>query len=194
MGRPDLTEVRTTEILDAFERCVARYGLAGSSLERVAEEAGMKRSILRHYIGNRDDLIHALVDRVVSKYRGYLQTFVDSISEDRRVEQLLKFFFPDEPLETTDGILVVEALIAAGDEYPRVRQIMAEYIDDLVSITAQQLRLEYPSATRQQCWNVAYGVVSICFNQDSLSPLGLPRKYLSAARSCSRGLIESLAH
>ena len=54
MGRPDLTEVRTAEILDAFERCVARFGLEGSSLERDAEEAGMKRSILRHYIGNRN--------------------------------------------------------------------------------------------------------------------------------------------
>ena len=41
MGRPNLTEVRTSEILDAFERCVARFGLEGSSLERVAEEAGI---------------------------------------------------------------------------------------------------------------------------------------------------------
>ena len=38
MGRPSLTEVRTVEILDAFERCVARYGLEGSSLERIAED------------------------------------------------------------------------------------------------------------------------------------------------------------
>ena len=60
MGRPNLTEVRTAEILDAFERCVARYGLEGSSLERVAEEAGVKRSILRHYIGNRDEMITGL--------------------------------------------------------------------------------------------------------------------------------------
>ena len=194
MGRPDLTEVRTAEILDAFERCVARFGLEGSSLEAVAEEAGMKRSILRHYIGNRVDLIDALAERVVAKYRSYVQAFIDSVSEKRRIEQLLAFFFPDKPIETAESILVVEALIAAGDAYPRVRNLMSEYVEELVSITGQQLRLAYPNSTRQQCWNVAYGVVSICFNQDSLWPLELPAKYLNAAKTCSRRLIESLGN
>ena len=85
MGRPDLTETRTTEILDAFERCVGRYGLDGSSLERIAEEAGMKRSILRHYVGNRTDLIHALTDRVVAGYRSQLQAFMDTLTDDGRI-------------------------------------------------------------------------------------------------------------
>jgi hypothetical protein len=30
------------------------FGLEGSTLERVAEHAGMKRSVVRHYLGNRD--------------------------------------------------------------------------------------------------------------------------------------------
>ena len=35
-----------------------------SSLEKVADQAGMKRPIIRHYVGNRDDLILALTERV----------------------------------------------------------------------------------------------------------------------------------
>ena len=87
--------------------------------------------------------------------------------------------------------MVVEALIAAGDNYPSVKELMLEYIDELVQGTAKELRSAYPNAASRHCWRVAYGIVSICFNQESLSPLGLPPKYLKAARSCSKVLIQS---
>lgn len=192
MGRPDLTAVRTAEILDAFEQCVARFGLEGSSLERVAEEAGMKRSILRHYVGNREDLVQALADRVVSKFRRRFDEFRESISESSQPAQLLEFFFPKQPLESTESILVVEALIAASGEYPAVQTLMLGYIDDLVSGTASELQTAFPESGRTRCWEVAYGVVSICFNQESLSPLGLSPRYLRSARNCSKLLLESL--
>ena len=38
MPRPSVKAERTEEILDAFERCVARYGVEGSTLERIAEQ------------------------------------------------------------------------------------------------------------------------------------------------------------
>jgi hypothetical protein len=69
---------------------------------------------------------------------------------------------------------------------------MFDYVEHLVEQIAGQLRLEYPTATRSRCWNVAYGVVGICFNQESLSPLRLPNPYLKVARKCSESLIRSL--
>ena len=64
MARPDLSAERSEQILDAFSRCVARSGLDAVSLEEVAGEAGVRRSIIRHYIGNRDDLVAAFLDRL----------------------------------------------------------------------------------------------------------------------------------
>ena len=67
MPRPSVKTERTAEILDAFERSVARFGVEGSTLERIAEEAGLRRSLLRHYVGNRDDLLDALVERFLER-------------------------------------------------------------------------------------------------------------------------------
>ena len=158
----------------------------------MAEEAEMKRSILRHYVGNREDMIHALAERVVAKYRAYLQMFTDAVTPDQRIEQLIGFFFRDQPLETTESVLVIEAMIAAGDQYTKVREMMLGYVEDVVSMAADQLRQAFPTAARQQCWSVAYGVISVAFNQESLTPLQLPPKYLNAARDCARRLIDSL--
>ncbi|MGZ0173603.1 MAG: TetR/AcrR family transcriptional regulator [Planctomycetales bacterium] len=192
MGRPNLTEVRTSEILDAFEHCVARYGLEGSSLERVADEANMKRSILRHYIGNRDDLVNALAERVVTNFRTGLQAFFTDTAKRDRIGRVLAFLFPKQPSGSTESILVVEALIAAGDRYPNVRQLMLAYVEDLIQQIAKELAAAYPAATNQRRWAVAYGLVSICFNQESLAPLEVPGKYLKAARSSARILVQSL--
>lgn len=57
MARASLVEKRKPEILEAFARCIGRYGVAGTSLEAIAAAAGMRRSILRHFVGNREQLL-----------------------------------------------------------------------------------------------------------------------------------------
>ena len=193
MGRPDLTEKRTAEILDAFERCVGRFGLEGSTLERIAEEAGMKRSILRHYIGNRDALVVTLAKHVIAKYRSQLDELTKSLSADKRMEQLIQFLLPNQTQTTTEGILVIESLIAAAESNEEIRESMATYIDDVVGMVTSQLRLEFPERSRKTCWAVAYGVVCIWFNQESLGPLRLSPKYLKSARGSMQVLDDSLA-
>ena len=79
MGRPSLAEQRKEEILDAFGRCVAKFGLEGSSLEKIAEEAGMRRSILRHYLGNRDEMVIALAKKVIGEYRSSTKAFLKDL-------------------------------------------------------------------------------------------------------------------
>ena len=39
MPRKKLDGERIPQILDAFERCIMKYGIAGTSLNRVAQEA-----------------------------------------------------------------------------------------------------------------------------------------------------------
>ena len=67
MGRPKLDDVRRPQILDAFAACVARYGIDGSTLDRVAEEAGVTRALVRHYLGNRDEVVVALAEHVTDR-------------------------------------------------------------------------------------------------------------------------------
>ena len=52
MGRKSIAPQRQNEILDAFERCVMKYGFTGSSTHRISEEAGMKQPMVAHYFGN----------------------------------------------------------------------------------------------------------------------------------------------
>ena len=94
MPRRDLSGERTEQILDAFERCIVRHGLDGSSLELVATEAGVKRSILRHYIGNRNEIVMAMANRAIERNLRSFKARVDGIAEMKRIDGLLKLLFP----------------------------------------------------------------------------------------------------
>ena len=69
MGRPSLGAQRREQILEAFERCLVTHGLEATTLEAVAAEAGVQRAAIRHFVGNRDELIAASVDHLTQKYR-----------------------------------------------------------------------------------------------------------------------------
>ena len=192
MGRPDLTEQRTNEILDAFERCVASYGLEGTSLDQVAEEAGVKRQLIRHYLGNRDNLVREFADRLIRKYNAELALMIESLPPTGRVDALLSCLFPASAAHSAESILALEAMIAAADRLPDFKEVLNAYIERLTKNIAIELQRENPASTRKDSWAVAYGVVGLCFNQESLTPLALPPRYSRASKECARRLAASL--
>jgi len=68
VGRPSLAEERIATILAATGRSIARNGVNGTTLEKVAAESGMSRSHIRHYVGNRADLIALFRTRILQRY------------------------------------------------------------------------------------------------------------------------------
>lgn len=192
MPRKDLTAQRTEQILDAFERCVAKYGLDGSSLEKIGEEAGMKRTILRHYIGNRDDIIRALCQRMAKEWDQQLRDFELAPTGSHPKKTLMDLLFYSSE-HTSDSILVTESLIASADRYPEIGQFMRQFIDDYTEVISRRLKLIHPDSSPSKRWQVAYGILSILFNDASLIALNMPHKYERAARFSIERLIDSLA-
>ena len=86
MSRPEIKNVRREQILDAFETCVAKYGVEGATLAKTAEQAGLARPLVRHNVGNRDELVDALVERFLQKSRKYMEEFVQTLPETNTSE------------------------------------------------------------------------------------------------------------
>ncbi|MCL6414361.1 TetR/AcrR family transcriptional regulator [Aestuariirhabdus sp. Z084] len=191
MGRPSKKEERTEEILDAFYRCVARYGLDGSTLERVAEESGLKRSLVRHFVGNREALESLLVDRVLEQSLQQWRGFIDALPARNRCDHLLQGLFSDQ-YSDAEYILVIESLIfsSARDKVLRLRmqEWMQRFTDDITLI----LKSDHPKSADQDLEAVSFGLISLYFNLDSLAPLGLNQRYRQPACIAAQHLLNSL--
>lgn len=192
MARPSMSAARTAQIIAAFERCVARRGLEATSLEDIAQEAGLQRSILRHYVGNRADLIEALAVTITENYNRQMEALLEWLPDEGRLSKLLDVLFPRTPHSDSGQITVIEELIATAETYPRTRAVLNAYVETFVGQVESELKRAYPNAPRRNRWQVAYGIVAIYFNQEALVTLDLPVRYRSAARHSAETLIASL--
>ena len=191
MPRPSVKAERTEEILDAFERCVARYGVEGATLERIAEEAGLRRSLLRHYIGNRDELIEALTTRFIARSDAQGEKLYGALPETGRATALLDYLF-DERYSNNHLALVACALIAAAPSHPPISARLHGWTQHFVDGIARELQRSYPAADAAACWEVAAGLSGIYFNVESLAPLGRIKTLRNASKKAAERLISTL--
>src|ERR1700747_3700511 len=56
-----IKEYRVREILEAARRVMARYGMQGTTVDRVAEEAKVAKGTIYLYFDTKDELVHAAV-------------------------------------------------------------------------------------------------------------------------------------
>jgi TetR/AcrR family transcriptional repressor of bet genes len=57
MARMSIEQIRRRELIDAAYAMLQQHGLAGTTLARVAESAGVSKGIVLHYFANKDALI-----------------------------------------------------------------------------------------------------------------------------------------
>ncbi len=191
MPRPSLKAERREMILDAMERCVIRDGVNGATLERIAEEAGMRRSLLRHNVGNREALIEALLERFIEQSDQVVAWMRDHVGQTGKAATLLNTLF-DEHEQNHQLTLIGLSLTAAAGSNDLIRDRMQQWNEQFVITMEGILKMLYPKATKRQRYDAAAGLVGIYFNVESLSVLGDVAVIRSASKRAAAQLLKTL--
>ncbi|MEG3637968.1 TetR/AcrR family transcriptional regulator [Magnetococcus sp. PR-3] len=191
MARPSKKAERTEEILQAFQQCVARYGLEGSTLEHIAQASGLQRSLVRHYVGNREALVEKLADRVieqsVDQWRGFLAMLPATDMADALIEGLFEVEHSDAAF-----VLVIESLIFSAGHNPALQKRMQHWMHTFSEDLFKLFQRDYPQVDEAALRAVSFGIISLYFNLDSLSPLGMSTQYRPSAQEAAKRLVASL--
>ena len=189
MGRPRVTEERANEILDAFEACVARHGLEGTTLQRVADEAGLTRSLIRHHVGNRDAVLAAWVERAVARYHDQLSELFESLPTTDRARTLTASLFG---WGRTDHDRVMDLVLATETDNDAARQRIARFVEEMIQAIADELQVCYPGASPEECLVVAGGLTALSMTGESLQSLGVADLYGATLLSAAHRLVATL--
>ena len=141
VGRPALTEQRRQQIVDAFIRLLAEKGLEATSLDDVASTAGLQRTAIRHYVGNREALIETTLEQLASQYAAQLET-----ATERGLDAVLDKLF--EPLFSGDDAeadYAFDALVGQALRSDRLREILHEFYESCEKLIARQIRNANPA-------------------------------------------------
>ncbi|GAB5470870.1 MAG: hypothetical protein Kilf2KO_39000 [Rhodospirillales bacterium] len=192
MPRPSLREARRAQILDAYERCIVRYGVEGSSLEAVAKEAGLARALIRHNVGNRDALLQAAVERFLERSRVALGQLLEALPAERPLECMIEWLF-DTHASDPHLALVSNALVAAGASDPALAAAMRDWTDGFFEMVAEAAARGSPNAGAEELDTVAAGIASAYFVAESVTPIGPMPALRANCKAAALRLAGSLA-
>tara|TARA_Y100000780_G_scaffold144996_1_gene130782 strand:- start:2957 stop:3571 length:615 start_codon:yes stop_codon:yes gene_type:complete len=171
MARPSMAVQRKKQILDAFEHCILTLGLQATSLENIAEQANMKRTILRHYIGNKDDIICALSERWKLIYEQQWQSLISWLPNTNRTSALIDMLFTVGSEEHVNNTIIGEAIFGEAKRLAVLKehqeQIMNTFIEQVSTIISE----EYASIDDEKASLIAYSLYASYLLSLSLLPL-----------------------
>ncbi|QLH74673.1 MAG: TetR/AcrR family transcriptional regulator [Methanomassiliicoccales archaeon] len=192
MGRKSLAVQRKEQILDAFERCVVRNGLDGVTIEQIANEADVMPSIIRHYIGNWNDLVRELVHRTIRRY----DMMIDELSKASKghdvVPRMLENMYPVTSEAADREKFVLGLLMTAKDRYPETKEMILDLLRKATTSMGEALHRTYPNTPKETCDQVAYSLICISITNDIAKNMGMDLRYTEGARVSAEALINFL--
>jgi AcrR family transcriptional regulator len=194
MGRKNLTQQRQEDILDAFETCLIKYGLEESTLERVAQEAGKSRNIIRHYIGNREDLITAFVERILSRIKKISTEILLNTPKQKLIPKVLDFLFEERTTNAPPdlGERMLGGMWHIREQSPKVQQALFNFYQEFEKILTDGLRELYPAISKKKCQEVAYSIICLAETNWVLGSVGVDVVHTRMARHSAEYLLQTL--
>lgn len=120
-------ERRRREIVEATERCFLNHGFHGTSIARIAKEAGMSTGHISHYFPQKEQIIETIVKREEDDVTELLHAldkksknsnFLDALSDE--MDAIIQYV-----LDPKRAALRLE-IAAEGARNPRIASIMRE--------------------------------------------------------------------
>lgn len=126
-------------LLEAAQRCLQRYGVAGLSTRKVAEEAGMPLSQIHYHLGSKRGLLLALLEFQNEKLlRRQTNMYARPLPLSERWMQACDYL--DEDL-ASGYVRVLQEMIAAGWSDPEIateaRHILRSWYELLTKVAAE---------------------------------------------------------
>lgn len=188
MGRPSLVPQRTSELLDAVDRVILRDGVAAATIAAVAREAGVQTSLVHHYLGTRDQVLDAAVDRILRRIEALLLSTLTDVPDTGRLDAQLDVLFSpalDNPLIEQ----MVEHLVVASYTDARVRDRLTAMYQRFADIVVVSLRSAHPDISAAQGRAVSHAVVALAHASPTLAWLRLDSDVNQSLRAAAGKLV-----
>ncbi|MFB6672104.1 TetR/AcrR family transcriptional regulator [Streptomyces sp. NPDC056390] len=193
MGRRSLAGERKQQIIEATTRCLRRHGLAGATLERIAEESGMSRSHIRHYIGNREDLLLAVVRHLHERYDQAFAASVDEAAQEAKLAAVMDYLYGPEFTAPGDDNAVIRELLSAGLDSDAVREAMLAGYQYTLEAVEAGIAAEHPDASAARRRAAAYGLLCLALGNAVMADMDLRMASGGLVRVAAEAVVEQLA-
>jgi AcrR family transcriptional regulator len=187
VGRPNVETERREQILSAFEACVIEYGLAKTTLQKVADKAGLPRSLVRYFVGNRAEMVELLLNRMNEKAD---RSIAEQFPKNPTLAELLDLIFDGAFTDQTTNLIIDQLWELSRRDVAVKQQLKKLYSSLKDRITAQMRREGLPNQGRHA--DIAQSLIALGYGQACLEDLGMKTKRRNTCRLCADVLLAQL--
>ncbi|CAN5675388.1 TetR/AcrR family transcriptional regulator [soil metagenome] len=145
-AKPVRDEIRRDEIVAAARACVVRHGFHAASMQQIAQEARMSVGQIYRYFPNKEAIVHAIVERIVSQRIAWIA----STGRQMDLPQVLASrMFDESPSEADDRVLLLEVTAEAARS-PTVAAMVRAADRRLHAQALATVRLDHPALTEAE--------------------------------------------
>ena len=195
MGRTSVADARRRQVLEAAIRVLATNGLAATTLDGIAAEAGMARGHVRHFAGNRDEILTTaaqllyfgeLPDPDATTHAG---SFLPAGTTD--VSGALDYLFGAFAEPGPENVAAL-AFVDAARTNDRIRAVVVDAYRSSEAELRALLSGVAPRGGDDEVARIASGVLAIAIGTVFLSDLEMSPERTALARRNAETLIEGL--
>jgi AcrR family transcriptional regulator len=133
-------QLRRSEILAAARVCVMRYGFHAASMLEIAKQAQMSVGQIYRYFPNKEAIIHAIVESIVSQR---LQWIANGERDQWGAAALTRQLLDDKSADFEDRVLLLE-VTAEATRNSAVAKIVREADRRLRINAVAKMKADYP--------------------------------------------------
>jgi AcrR family transcriptional regulator len=174
--------------LEAYAATLVRYGVEGTTLDRVAKQAGVTRGLVRHYLGNREEVIRALGDWTREGYLRFMEETAGRHPNDP-LAALLALAGTDQPKEL---YTVLDALFAEADRDAYIAEVLHEVYDAFFAWVDGMLSRGLPESDPVARRQVALALISFGWADTGFEVIGFRGSRQRDYRALAERLIDTL--
>ena len=190
MARPKVDVQRREEILIAFESCLMQHGAAKVTLQKVANEANLPRSLVRYFVGNRDNMVSLLIDRIIGKAELQLEE-LQRDSQNTNLSQLVDYIFDVAFFDDTNN-RVIDSLWELAQDDSAVTHSLINLYQHLQTTLVNTMQEENRGKNSQQREATAFAILSMAYGDASFRALGLSPVKLNQIKKNAQLLLNHL--
>jgi AcrR family transcriptional regulator len=137
--RPDVSEERKSQILEAAIKVFARLGFHQSRMDDIAEQAGLSKGALYLYFKSKDAIVAALLEYFFTQEFKRLQALVEADQESSVAEQVMALTHQlAEAMQWMSKVMPIAfEFYAIAGRNKEVQQFLREYYQNYRGVLAR---------------------------------------------------------
>ena len=198
MGRTSLAAERRRHIVQVTIDCISTHGIRGATLERIAESAGMTRGHIRHYAGNRDELLtdaarvfyfgEQAIDEKDARLASNAGPLLDPAMS---LDDALAYIFGEFIAPNSENPAAI-AFLDASRTMPSIREIVLRAYSGISESLTEVIARAYPHATHEAVRRASHGIVALGLGLFLYNEIEISEQVVADARSIADDLISTL--